>query len=257
MHSLPGHEPHLILEIAAYFIAARVYWFFAKAETIKPPTVDRFCMLAGAIFGAAIGSKGLHVLEHLPSLLALNDATLWIGGKSVLGGFLGGTLGVEVTKKLVGWKASTGDSWVPAIAVGLIVGRMGCQLSGTWDGTYGVPTTLPWAWDYGDHIGRHPTALYEIFLVTALAIFVWRNTLLRQASGVRFAALLMGYCVIRFVLEFLKPPFGLAAVGATPAAIYGGLTAIQWAACFGIVYFFWQMWVRLGAAKKAAQKTNS
>jgi phosphatidylglycerol---prolipoprotein diacylglyceryl transferase len=250
MHSLPGHEPHLILEIAAYFIGARVYWFFAKAETIKPPTVDRFCMLAAAVLGAAIGSKALHILEHLPSLISLNDATLWLGGKSVLGGLLGGTLGVEITKKLVGWKASTGDPWVPAIAVGLIIGRMGCQLSGTWDGTYGVPTTLPWAWDYGDHIGRHPTAVYEILLVTALAIFVWRNTPLRQASGARFAAFLMGYCVIRFALEFLKPPFGATAVGSLPVATYAKLTAIQWAASVGFAYYCWQMRARLSTVAK-------
>jgi phosphatidylglycerol---prolipoprotein diacylglyceryl transferase len=248
MHSLPGHEAHLILEIAAYFIAARVYWFFAKAETIKPPTVDRFCLLAGAVLGAAMGSKALHILEHLPSLIAQNDVALWLGGKSVLGGFLGGTLGVEITKKLVGWKASTGDPWAPAIAVGLIIGRMGCQLSGTWDGTYGAPTTLPWAWDYGDHVGRHPTALYEIFLVAVLAGFVWRHARLRQASGARFAALMMGYCLIRFALEFLKPPFGVPAIGSLPVATYAKLTAIQWAACLGFAYYFWQMRTRLTAA---------
>ncbi len=212
-----------------------MYWYFAKADSIKPSKTDRLCLLAGAIFGAAVGSKGLHVLEHLPALIARDDMALWLGGKSVLGGFLGGTIGVEIAKKLVGWRASTGDVWVPALAVGLIVGRIGCQFSGTWDGTYGSPTALPWAWDYGDGIGRHPTAFYEIILVLSLACVVWRYRRLRAASGARFAAFLMGYCIIRFGLEFLKPPFGLAANGALPVALYMSLTAIQWAAIVGII----------------------
>ena len=88
-----------------------------------------------------------------------------MGGKLVLGGFIGGTLGVEITKKAIDWTKTTGDPWVPALAVGLIIGRLGCQFSGTWDQTYGIPTALPWAWDYGDGIGRHPTGFYEIPLV--------------------------------------------------------------------------------------------
>jgi phosphatidylglycerol---prolipoprotein diacylglyceryl transferase len=248
MHSLSGHTSHLIFEIAAYFVAARVYRFYARAETLKPSTVDRFCMLAGAIFGAALGSKTLHILEQLPALMLQTNLNLWLGGKSVLGGFIGGTIGVEITKKLLAWKPSTGDAWVPALAVGLIIGRMGCQLSGTWDLTYGVPTNLPWAWDYGDHIGRHPTALYEILLVAILGLAVWRNADLKKASGARFAAFLLGYCAIRFALEFLKPPYGAAAFDALPVASYAGITAIQWAAALGAITYLWLMRFRLSQA---------
>ena len=42
-----------------------------------------------------------------------------------------------------------------------MIGRWGCHFAGLADGTYGVPTTLPWGVDYGDHIARHPVALYE------------------------------------------------------------------------------------------------
>jgi phosphatidylglycerol---prolipoprotein diacylglyceryl transferase len=238
MHSYPGHQVHLFFELAAYFVAARVYWYFTKADPIKPSVVDRFCLLAGAIFGAAVGSKGLHVLEHLPALMSQSDIALWLGGKSALGGFIGGTIGVEIAKKLVGWRASTGDPWVPALVIGLVLGRIGCQFSGTWDGTYGSPTALPWAWNYGDDIGRHPTAFYEIILVLMAAVVVWRWQRLQLVSGARFAAFLASYCSIRFGLEFLKPPFGIGADGALPVALYLGLTAIQWAAIVGAMGYF-------------------
>ena len=233
LHSLPGRDAHFFVEVLAYFVAARVYWAVAKRQPGMPAKAERLFLLAGAVFGAFLGSKLLHVLEHLPALLAADDALLWFAGKSVLGGFIGGTLGVELAKRLLHHQGATGDPWVPALAAGLMLGRVACQLSGTWDLTYGNPTTLPWAWNYGDGIGRHPTGLYEIILVGALFASSWNNTQLRRSPGARFAAFLMGYCMLRFGLDFLKPPFGPAAAGALPVAVYGGLSAIQWAAVAG------------------------
>jgi phosphatidylglycerol---prolipoprotein diacylglyceryl transferase len=242
-HSLSGPAAHIILEIAAYFIGANVFWRLARNEP-QPPFADRLLLLGGAVFGALIGSKLLHMMEHLPYLLARNELPLWIGGKSVLGGFLGGTLGVELVKKSIGWTTPTGDPWVPAITVGLIVGRLGCQLSGTWDQTYGAPTTLPWAWDYGDGVGRHPTALYEMMLVT-LAFGATRMAKLHQHRGAPFAVFLFFYCAIRFGIEWLKPPFGNAAAGSLPVALYANLTAIQWTALFGMAWYLSLLRIRL------------
>ncbi len=228
-----SHTPHLALETLAYFIAARVYWRAQPA--LQPPQRDRFLLLACAVFGAALGSKGLHVLEHLPALLARHDLALWIGGKSVLGGFLGGTLGVELAKRAIGWREPTGDAWVTPIAIGLVIGRLGCQLSGLWDQTYGNPTTLPWGWNYGDGISRHPVAAYEMLGVSLLYVAFRRRW--PERAGARFASLLLGYCILRFVLEYLKPPFGPLAPGTLPVALYAGLTAIQWAALAGGAWY--------------------
>lgn len=232
MHSLPGREAHLLLELLAYFVGARLYWRNARALPRPAQWINRMALLAGAVFGAALGSKLLHVAEHLPYLLAQGTPELWLGGKSVLGGFIGGTLGVEIAKRAIGWRASTGDAWVPAIAMGLAIGRLGCQLSGLWDQTYGIPTTLPWGWDYGDGVTRHPTALYEIALIACAYALVrgrWA-----QAPGARFAAFMALYCAIRLGLEFLKPPFGAPDSAGLPVALYAGLTAIQWAALVGL-----------------------
>ncbi len=135
--------PHFILEALAYLVGARIYWRMA-ARYPQPPSADRYLLLGFAIFGAFIGSKALHLLEHLPFLLTQPfPSELWLSGKSVLGGFLGGTLAVELGKKAIGWQSATGDAWVLPLAIGLIIGRLGCQLSGLWDLTYGTPTDLP------------------------------------------------------------------------------------------------------------------
>jgi phosphatidylglycerol---prolipoprotein diacylglyceryl transferase len=236
LHSLSGPIPHLVLEGIAYFVAARVYWAFASTQAQPPRILDRWLLAACAIAGAAVGSKGLHVLEHLPALWHQGRIADWLGGKSVLGGFIGGTLAVEAGKRSIGWQRSTGDAWVPALALGLMIGRVGCQLSGLWDETCGTPTALPWGWDYGDGVPRHPAALYEIVLVGLawLGVSRWRDA----PPGARFATFLAAYCTIRFALEFLKPPFGPltgAELAATlPVARYDGLTAIQWTALAGL-----------------------
>ena len=235
LHSLPGTSAHFVLEICAYAIGAQIYWRAAGAQVLPPARGDRLSLLAGAIVGAFIGSKLLHLAEHLPALLQANDAALWLAGKSLVGGLLGGTLGVELAKRHIGWTRPTGDAWVPALAAGIIIGRMGCQVSGLWDLTYGSPTSLPWAWDYGDGIGRHPTALYEMLLVALLWAGV--TVAIKAAPGARFAAFLLGYCVIRFGLELMKPPFGSTQEATLPVATYAGLTAIQWAAAAGAAYF--------------------
>jgi phosphatidylglycerol:prolipoprotein diacylglycerol transferase len=225
---------HLVFEMLAYLVGGRIYWKQAATQPMPAELGDRVAILAGAIFGAFLGSKLLHIAEHLPALVAANDPALWAAGKSLVGGLLGGTLGVEVMKRYVGWTRSTGDVWVPALAAGIVIGRVGCQLSGMWDLTFGSPTTLPWAWDYGDGVGRHPAAAYEIVGVSMLAVVLMRWA---APPGARFAAFLLGYCALRFALEFVKPPFGGQAEGSLPVALYGGLTAIQWAAALGCAYF--------------------
>ena len=248
--SVDGHGVHALLEFAAYVVGARIYWAQVKrrqqALVLPDALGPRLTLLAGAIFGAFLGSKALHIAEHWPALVAANQLELWIGGKSVLGGFLGGTLGVEYAKRQVNWSSATGDAWVPALAAGLMVGRLGCQFSGVWDQTYGIETSVPWAWNYGDGLARHPVALYEVLLIAGVLGVVMRWSRLRP-NGAQFAAFMLAYCAIRLGLECLKPPYGASAAGTLPVAWIGPLTAIQWAALAGAVGFAALLRLRLRA----------
>ena len=177
-----------------------------------------FGVLVGLLIGAAIGNKLVFLIERPDVILAMwQGGTLIFPGQSIVGGLLGGLIGVELAKKLTGQTRSTGDAMVLPIAFGLAIGRIGCFLAGLHDDTYGLPTSLPWGVDFGDGIPRHPTQLYEIAVVLALGLALYRARF--ATPGLAFKLFLSSYLVWRFVIEFLKP---------VPAAYPLGLSGIQW-----------------------------
>ncbi len=55
------------------------------------------------------------------------------------------------------------------LLLGLGIERVGCFFSGFEDGTFGTATALPWGINFGDGVACHPTNLYEIMFLGALA----------------------------------------------------------------------------------------
>src|SRR5205807_8268906 len=122
--------------------------------------------------GAALGSRLLSLLEQPALLRYWREQAFWIGGKTIVGGLIGGLIAVEWAKRRLGVRTRTGDLFAIPLAVGIAIGRVGCFLTGLPDGTHGVPTSLPWGYDYGDGIRRHPAQLYEIGFLVILAVFL-------------------------------------------------------------------------------------
>jgi len=174
-----------------------------------------------------MGSKILYWLETPALTLAKwDDWTYMLGGKTVVGGLLGGLIAVEVTKKLLGETRSTGDLFALPLAAGMAIGRVGCFLNGLSDQTFGLPTRLPWGIDFGDGIPRHPTQLYEIlFLIAVMVVLVWLRPKVYQ-SGDSFKTFMIVYLAWRLCIDFLKPTVQFA-----------GLGSIQWACVFGLLYY--------------------
>ena len=98
----------------------------------------------------------------------LHNPAYLFGGKTIVGALAFGLIAVELTKRYIGLTQSTGDLYAIPLALGIAIGRIGCFLTGLSDNTYGTPTHLPWAVNFGDSIPRHPTQLYESFLLLAL-----------------------------------------------------------------------------------------
>jgi prolipoprotein diacylglyceryltransferase len=150
-----------------------------------------------------------------------------LGGKTIVGGLLGGWAGVEIAKKRLGIAHSTGDGYVFPLVLGMSVGRIGCFLTGLADHTYGTHTSLPWAVDFGDG-PRHPTQLYEIgFLLLVGAVFLARLRRPR-ANGELFRLFMLGYFAFRLVVEFIKPRYTIPYVGLSSiqiASLIGGVVA--------------------------------
>ncbi|GIP38534.1 hypothetical protein J31TS4_18140 [Paenibacillus sp. J31TS4] len=104
-------HPHVVFEFLAYFIGFRVYLYTRRKDRI--PVQHAISVLVGATVGAALGSKLLAWFED-PALTwqhLLHDPLALMGGKTIVGGLLGGLIGVELTKKLIGWTRSTGDDF--------------------------------------------------------------------------------------------------------------------------------------------------
>jgi prolipoprotein diacylglyceryltransferase len=244
-----GSVAHLFLELLGYAVGARWYWRNVRAEaagTPRPDLLQRWAIVAGAAFGAALCSKLLYVVQYWAALQP-QPTQVWLSGKTIVGGLLGGLIGVELAKRAVGLRRSTGDAFVGPLLAGMIYGRLGCPLSGLEDLTYGGVTTLPWGWDYGDGLPRHPVALYEIgglLLIGGWVAFSAQR--FARRSGDRFRAFMMGYLLLRLLLDYLKPPHAAVAAGQLVPGSYGPWSAIQWACIGGLAYYLptAQRWLR-------------
>ena len=180
---------HFIFEILSYTIGFRYYLYLRKTTTDLINEGDRLTIFIGAAAGAFVGSHVLGILEKpLPEFPSfLHFMLFFIANKTVLGGFLGGLVGVELTKKVINIHTSSGDLMVFPILLGLIIGRIGCHLEGLEDGTFGNPITLPWGIDFGDGITRHPTNLYEIIFLVILwlsIIYIEKRTAIHEKKSI-------------------------------------------------------------------------
>jgi phosphatidylglycerol:prolipoprotein diacylglycerol transferase len=108
---------------------------------------------------------------------------------------------------------TTTDVFAPGIALGHVVGRMGCLLAGC---CFGKPTSMPWAITFTDpaaaaNVGTplgvplHPTQLYEAGAELLILVFllVWE----RRGHGFpgrTFWSYMLLYGVSRFVIEFYR-----------------------------------------------------
>jgi prolipoprotein diacylglyceryltransferase len=148
---------HLVLESLGYFVAFRLYLRERRRSSDFLGSETRWTIIAAAMIGAAAGSKLLYWLEDpMRTVHQWNDLAYLMAGKTIVGALLGGTIAVEVTKARLGIRERTGDLFAIPLTVGIAIGRVGCFLAGTQDGTYGVATSLPWAVDFGDGVRRHP-----------------------------------------------------------------------------------------------------
>lgn len=219
-----GHfliSAHDVFEFMGYLIGFR-YYKYLQTKGDNYDQKERLVLFASTLMGAYFGSQGLGYLEHLqnPSMST---------AKTVVGGLLGGLLVVEIVKRFMGYTKSSGDLITYPIIAGLIIGRVGCFLSGLTDATHGSETSLPWGINLGDGIFRHPVQIYEIIFLILLSISIrlYEQFFGRFSDGNKFISFLLSYLIFRFYIEFIKPVSGILI----------GLSAIQIGCALGITYY--------------------
>ena len=105
------------------------------------------------------------------------------------------------------------DVFAPGIALGHVIGRVGCFMAGC---CYGRPTDVPWAVRFTDpfaaanvgtplHIDLHPTQLYEAGAeLLILGLLLGTERMGRPFPGRTFWSYMFVYGVSRFIIEMYR-----------------------------------------------------
>lgn len=194
------------------------------------------------VLGVVVGGRLGYALFYKPGQYLANPIELlyvWQGGMS----FHGGLIGVIVVLFLFARKKGKpfleiGDFLAPLIPLGLAAGRLGNFINGE---LWGRASSMPWAMVFpqaGDNVARHPSQLYELGLEGLLLfVLVWWFASKPRPLGQVSAVFLIGYGVLRFLVEFTREPdafMGLLAGGLS----MGQLLSLPMIAA-GAVIFLW------------------
>ena len=138
---------------------------------------------------------------------------IWHGGLSFHGAFIGMTAACGLfarVHRVPFWQLA--DTLIFAGTPGLFFGRLGNFINAE---LYGRATTVPWAMVFPtdpQQVPRHPSQLYEA-IAEGVVLFLLLWTLERRARaggwyrpGMLAAVFLLGYGLLRFLLEFTREP---------------------------------------------------
>ena len=168
------------------------------------------------IIAALIGAKLMLVLIDFDyfrrqprELLSLVRA-----GGVFYGGLIGAFLvGIWLVRRYKLHLWTTADLMTPGIALGHVVGRLGCLLAGC---CYGRPTSVPWAITFTDpsaavnvgtplHQALHPTQLYDAGAeLIILAVLLATERKGKPFAGRTFWVYVLLYAISRFVIEIYR-----------------------------------------------------
>ncbi|WP_292009092.1 prolipoprotein diacylglyceryl transferase family protein [Chryseobacterium sp.] len=223
---------HPLFETLGMFMGMRYYYYLKRKSSEKLSFNTSAAVLIGATAGALIGSKLIGNLENPYTFLEnFSFKRIW-SNNTIVGGLAFGLIGVELAKKSVGHKESTGDLIVFPLILAMIIGRIGCFLTGIYEETYGIPTDSIFGMHLGDQYLRHPVALYEIVFLIMMWIYLRliqkKN---KYPQGFIFQIFMLCYFTFRFFLDFIKPH----------AYIVGNLGTIQLVCICVIIYYIYKI----------------
>ncbi len=187
---------------------------------------DRLWGIAGlAVTFGAIGARVLTWPREWDPSQNPSLALWWSeGNRSILAGLVAAWLGVLLGKRVTRYRQPTGDLFAPAVALAMVIGRVGCLLTEDpgrpTGGDWGMVLTAEQAGVVGGTpgVGLHPSFLYEIaFQLLALIVLLrLRDRLPRP--GDLFLVYVTGYALFRFAVEFVRDN----------EDVWWGLTRPQW-----------------------------
>ncbi len=170
-------------------------------------------LIIGARFGYVLFYNFAHFLKHPLEIILPFDFSQGIRFVGISGmSYHGGVLGIVVAAVVFCRKRAI-DFWTladlfsPTFPLGYTFGRIGNFINGE---LFGRVTTVPWGMFFPtapDHALRHPSQLYEaLFEGLLLFAVLWLIRKKRPFPGLHVALYVIGYGLVRFVIEFYREP---------------------------------------------------
>jgi phosphatidylglycerol:prolipoprotein diacylglycerol transferase len=213
----------MIFHLYGLIVGVGIVAGWSVAEKIDPK-VNK--VLPWVLVGGIVGARLYHVIDQWSyySQHLLNILAVWNGGLGIFGGVIGGIVGLIIAYYTI----KTLDYWktLAAIVTGLPLG----QVIGRWGN---LANNELWG------IHHEPLFLYESVLDLILFGLLWGPTMRGSSSQAKVGAYLVGYGVIRLILEPFKPNpwiFGYY--------VAGGFVAV------GVILIGLTMYTPIGYAKK-------
>jgi len=193
-------ESYPVMLFLALLVGITIYVFQLRKDGIK--SSNAFYIALFGIVGGTIGAKLPLIFMYWNEINSnTNSISAVLQGRTIVGGLIGGTISVLIAKRVFNIKERMGNQLVVPIAVAMAIGRIGCLLRGC---CYGKQTNLAWGIDFGDHILRHPTQIYEIIFDIIMVIYLSIRKRKGVEPGQLYSVFLNGYLGFRFLLEFIR-----------------------------------------------------
>lgn len=195
--------------ISAYNLAR--YRLLKGQVSLISKTKDLEKLISYSALGIILGGRLGYAVFYYPIKFLSTPWEIfctWKGGMS----FHGGAIGIALSLLILSYKRhlfffALSDFVVPLVPFPLALGRLGNFINGE---LWGKPTSLPWGMSFpqaGDTIPRHPSQLYEMSFEGFLLFgVVWHFSKKPSKIGGTTVSFLVGYGVIRFVVEFTREP---------------------------------------------------
>ncbi len=213
------HIGNLAISSYSFFVlialVAAVIIYLYEANKAKESSEKSIYIFMAAVIGGVLGAKiPVWVMNFHQIIANWPNLDFIFSGRTIIGGLIGGTLSVILTRHYLKIKEKKGNIFVPSIGIAIFFGRIGCFLRGC---CYGTACDLPWSVNMGDNIMRHPTQLYEAIFGLIVFVATIKLDKTKIKPGLLFQIFLISYFTFRFLIEFLR----------TDTKIFIGLTLAQ------------------------------
>lgn len=150
-------------------------------------------------FWILVSTFDYYIVHWVKNWLVLSKTVAWA--------IAGWVIASEIFKKIYKIKFNKWVLFVPSLTIWILVGRIWAFMIWLRDNTHWLATNLPWWYDYGDGILRHPTQIYEIIVLLLIFIIfvIWINTKKEWWINNWFFIFTLIYFTYRFLVWFVMP----------------------------------------------------